>query len=181
MAERTTARARSAPQSERPGMDPAYGIATGDDGLLSWDWAEARLVESRNYWVCTTRPDGRPHAMPVWGVWSDGAFFFSTSRSSVKGRNLAANPTVSVHLESGDECVVLEGEIAAATGIALARADDAYAAKYTNAESGEGFRMSDGASGDAPPNGAYMLRPRLALGWLEKDYPRTATRWRFGG
>jgi hypothetical protein len=180
MAESISTRARRAPLSERPGMDPAYGIHPGDDGLLPWQWAEERLTASRNYWVCTTRPDGRPHAMPVWGVWSDGALFFSTSRSSVKGRNLAANPAISIHLESGDECVVLEGEVMAATGSALLRADDAYAAKYINAETGEGFKMSDGASGDAPPNGAYMLRPRRAFGWQEKDYPHSATRWRFG-
>jgi hypothetical protein len=74
---------------------------------------------------------------------------------------------------------VLEGEIVAATGSALLRADDAYAAKYINSETGEGFKMSDGASGDAPPNGAYMLRPRRAFGWQEKDYPHSATRWRF--
>src|SRR5579883_2552413 len=97
---------RLEPQAERPGIDRAYGIQAGAEGLLPWHWAEERLIGSRNYWVCTTRPDGRPHAMPVWGVWSDGAFFFSTGADSVKGRNLAANPALTVHLESGDECVV---------------------------------------------------------------------------
>ena len=181
MAESTTARQPAVPEAERPGMDPAYGIQAGADGLLAWRWAEERLIAARNYWVCTTRPNGRPHAMPVWGVWRDGALYFSTSRASVKGRNLAANPAVSVHLESGDECVVLEGEVSAANGPALTHADDAYAAKYPNPETGEGFRMTDGASGDAPPNGVYVLRPRRAFGWLERDYPRTATRWRFAG
>jgi hypothetical protein len=114
-------------------------------------------------------------------VWNDGALFFSSSTASVKGRNLAANPAISVHLESGDECVVLEGTVATPSASALARADDAYAAKYINPETHTGFRMSEGASEGAPPNGVYMLRPAVALGWTEQDYPRTATRWRFGG
>ena len=94
-------------------------------------------------------------------------------------RNLAANPAISVHLESGDECIVLEGTVAMPSPSALTRADDAYAAKYNNPETNQGFRMTDGASDAAAPNGVYMLRPHIALGWTEEDYPRTATRWRF--
>ncbi|MEI6136703.1 MAG: pyridoxamine 5'-phosphate oxidase family protein [Chloroflexota bacterium] len=33
--------------------------------------ALARLRTAMNYWIATTRPDGRPHAAPVWGVWLD--------------------------------------------------------------------------------------------------------------
>ncbi len=29
-----------------------------------------------NYWICTTRPDGRPHSIPVWGFWLDGGLYF---------------------------------------------------------------------------------------------------------
>ena len=43
-------------------------------------------------WVCSTRPDGRPHAMPVWALWIDGALWFSTDPSSYKARNLARSP-----------------------------------------------------------------------------------------
>lgn len=59
---------------------PGYGILGPDQGsgLLSWAWAQQRLSESRNYWVCTVRPDGRPHVMPVWGVWDAGELWFSS-------------------------------------------------------------------------------------------------------
>jgi hypothetical protein len=67
------------------------GPAEGS-GLLPWSWAEQRLVASRNYWVATSWPDGRPHAMPVWGLWDNGAFWFSSSRRSRKARNLANDP-----------------------------------------------------------------------------------------
>jgi len=62
-----------------------------------------RPARSRNYWICTSRPDGRPHSMPVWGFWTDGALYFGTERSSRKGKNLAHNYAVSVHLESHTE------------------------------------------------------------------------------
>src|SRR3972149_4391760 len=99
------------PEASRPHM-PGNGRegATGRPGeRFPWSRA-ARLLESaRNYWVCTTRPDGRPHAVPVWGIWLDGTFYFSTGRQSRKARNLAANPHVAVHLESGSEAVIVEG------------------------------------------------------------------------
>jgi hypothetical protein len=56
------------PKASRPYM-PGYGIldAKSGSGLLPWSVAVERLTEARNYWIATTRPDGRPHAMPVWG------------------------------------------------------------------------------------------------------------------
>jgi len=81
------------PRASRPYM-PGYGIVgpTQGSGLLPWSWAEERLTASRNYWVASSWPDGRPHAMPVWGIWHDGALWFSSSRQSRKARNLAADP-----------------------------------------------------------------------------------------
>ncbi|HEU4760074.1 MAG TPA: pyridoxamine 5'-phosphate oxidase family protein, partial [Dehalococcoidia bacterium] len=67
------------PMVSRPHM-PGYGISEDDEGLLPWAWAEERLAKSHNYWVATARPDGRPHAMPVWAVWLDDRLYFSTAR-----------------------------------------------------------------------------------------------------
>src|SRR5712692_1387743 len=99
------------PKASRPMMPGSYGMAeaTGGSGLLPWGPAEARLGAAHNYWLSTTRPDGRPHAMPVWGVWRDGVLYVGTDRGSRKARNLAANPACVVHLESGDDVVILEG------------------------------------------------------------------------
>ena len=52
--------------------------------------------------------------MPVWGVWLDDAFFFSTGRKSRKGQNLAANPACTVANDDGEEAVIVEG-VASAT------------------------------------------------------------------
>ena len=95
----------------RPDMAPSYGLSSEPEGMLPWGWAVEQLVASRNYWVCTTRPDGRPHAAPVWGLWADDALYFGTDPASRKGRNLAENPELVVHLESGDDVVILEGRV----------------------------------------------------------------------
>lgn len=57
------------PVASRPTM-PGYGVvAEGEgSGLLDWGWAVERLGGSHHYWLSSVRPDGRPHAMPVWGV-----------------------------------------------------------------------------------------------------------------
>src|SRR5439155_12821608 len=66
------------PVPERPGFEHGYGIS-GAPPETSWSDAAARLESARNYWVATTRPDGRPHTMPVWGLWLDDAVVFSTN------------------------------------------------------------------------------------------------------
>jgi hypothetical protein len=117
------------------------------------------------------RADGRPHAMPVWGVWFSEAFHFGTDPSSVKARNLLRDPRVTVHLESGDECVVLEGIVEVLSqpdGEHFERMADAYEHKYG------GFRPRYPTG-----PGFFALRPHVAFAWLEADYPNTATRWRF--
>ena len=68
-----TAAAPDGPRAGRPHM-PGYGVSGPADGtgLLPWSWAEERLSRSHDYVLATVRPDGHPHAMPVWGVWLDG-------------------------------------------------------------------------------------------------------------
>ena len=69
-------------------MTEVYRVRTSSDGPLAWSHAERRLEGARSYWIATTRPGGKPHAAPVWGVYVGGSLYFGTGRSSVKGRNL---------------------------------------------------------------------------------------------
>jgi PPOX class probable F420-dependent enzyme len=172
MAEQRQIAGQVAPEPERPNM-PGYGITEEAEGLLRWPEVTEQLEQSRNYWVCTTRPDGRPHAAPVWGVWLDGALLFGTGRNSVKGRNLAHNPAVAVHLESGDDAVMLEGTAELIDDPAtLARFDQAYGAKYN-------YHPIRDASDPNNLDPFYALRPTIAFAWRERDFPQTATRFRF--
>ncbi|MDQ6875610.1 MAG: pyridoxamine 5'-phosphate oxidase family protein [Actinomycetota bacterium] len=138
----------------------------------SWAEVALRLEQARSYWIVTRRPDGRPHAAPVWGVWLDGRVCFSTSPSSVKARNLAADPRVTVHLESADNVVILDGTAEPVDGDYLGRADAAYASKYVIPRTGERCGLGEGP--------AWAVTPALGHSWAEIAFPETMTRWRFG-
>lgn len=141
--------------------------------LLAWPWAEVRLTESRNYWVATVARNGTPHARPVWGVWLDGCFYFS-SGSRIRA-HLEHGSAVSVNLESGDECLILEGAAAPLHDEALIRrVVAAYDDKYH-------WTM------EAQPGVFLEVRPRVVFGWLSDGsgrdggalFSQSATRWVF--
>lgn len=162
---------------DRPAMPEGYGPTDGLDGTLPWGWAEGRLVAATTYWVVTASPDGTPHAAPVWGVWQDDAVWFSTDPASTKGRNLAADGRVVVHLDSGDEVVVVHGRVDAVDPAAMSddlrdRLDDDYAGKY-----GKTFRLTGGPAGSI----VYRVAPDRVLAWTEASFPTDRTRWHLGG
>jgi PPOX class probable F420-dependent enzyme len=138
---------------------------------------ERRLRNAESYWLATTRPDGRAHVMPVWGVWLDGSVWFGTGQQSVKGRNLAANPNAAIHLDSSEDVVVLDGEVKRITDVDTARpVFDAYAAKYGMSSQEAGFDDPGSETGGA----LYRFRPRLAQAWLEGMMAESQSRWELG-
>jgi nitroimidazol reductase NimA-like FMN-containing flavoprotein (pyridoxamine 5'-phosphate oxidase superfamily) len=159
-----------------PGCHAGLPHVPADYGLkprkqyLPFAHAEARLTKSRNYWICTARPDGRPHSIPVWGFWIEGALYFGTGRASRKSRNLAHNAEVSIHLDSGDDVVILEGtavEVDPSNKSQLKKIDAASRSKY---------KMPQALGREVV---LYSVRPRVVLAWTEKDFPNNATRWEF--
>ncbi len=161
----------------RPAIHPSYGLhPPTPDALLPWSWVVERMTRERNYWVGTTKPSGAPHVMPVWGVWVDDAFYFGTGRESVKARNLRRDARASVHLESGDDVVIMEGTLVeVADAKAIRRYSDACEAKYA-------FQpVPPGA--EAPPDleepsaMTYVLIPQVVFAWAELNFPESATRW----
>jgi len=76
---------------------------------LTWDWVATRLTESKHYWVCSVRPNGRPHVVPRWCVFVDGKIYYDGSPETRHAINIGSNPNVTVHLENGWEAVILEG------------------------------------------------------------------------
>lgn len=152
---------------ERPGMPSGYGISTDDEGHVAWTWVEEQLVAARSYWLCSTRDDGRPHAMPVWGLWLADRLLFSTDPTSLKARNFRARPDVVVHLDSGDDVVVMQGRVQRMEDGLVGDFCDAYDAKY-----------STRPDPDNPGHGLYQLVPDRVLAWREADFPTSATRFR---
>ena len=143
---------------------------------LPWAWAVHQLTHARHYWIGTTRPDGRPHARPVWGVWLDNTFYFSTG--SLAAENLAHSPEITFHVESpAGEAVIVEGVAEALRSKPQTRRVLAlYNEKYH-------WDMDP----DAPDGPLYAVRPRVIFGWVSDPsgidhgsaFHGTATRWRF--
>ena len=154
---------------------PGYGIKGPDEGsgLLPWSWAADRLAASRNYWVTTLWPDGRPHVMPVWAVWDGKTIWFSSSLRSRKARNAAADPRCVVTTEDAAEPVVLEGRAAIVTEPgAIARFADLMNSKY---EAGMTVEFLDPAV-----NATIRVLPSRAFGIAHDDFTGSPTRWVFG-
>jgi hypothetical protein len=161
------------PRIDRPKLPKGYGVPTSLKGALPWSWARERLDEALVYWVATTRPDGRPHAMPTWGAWVDDSFWMEGSSETQRMYNLARRPAAVVHVERRDDVVIVEGDAQQITEVApeLAKRLLAGYAKY---------KASHGYEAD-PANwqggGLWLVRPRKVLGW--SSFPTDTTRWTF--
>jgi len=148
-----------APKVMRPIFPEGY--VENPTALLSWKQVVQRLIEAQNYWLCTVQPNGRPHVIPKWGVWVADKLYFDGSAETRHARNIAKNPQVAVHLESGNEVVILEGHCAmlskpgAQLGEQVARA---YTRKYTE----QGY-APEPTQWDA--GGLFEVTPRMALAW----------------
>ena len=106
-------------------------------GFIPWNKIDNWLRAARSIWISTTRPDGRPHAVPVWFIWEGRSLYFISSRSLQKSKNLARQPWVVVHLGDGDDVVILEGAAEIITAREeLEHIDAAYRAKYVDPGSG---------------------------------------------
>jgi nitroimidazol reductase NimA-like FMN-containing flavoprotein (pyridoxamine 5'-phosphate oxidase superfamily) len=128
------------------------------------------MAAARHYWICTVGPDGRPHATPVDGLWIEDQLFFGGSPMTRRNRNLAANPAVCVHLESGADVVILHGDARAP------RVDRALAVRLAEESArkyGYGPKPEEYEKGER----VFAFRPRVVFAW--KQFPRDATRWRF--
>jgi general stress protein 26 len=161
------------PSAARPYM-PGYGLLPADQGtgLLPWSWAEEKLTSSRNYWLMSTWPDGRPHAMPVWGMWHEGEFWFSSSKDSRKSKNLTANPRCVVATEDTQKAVVMEGVARLVTdpgelATMLELENSKYATDY-------GIELLDPSI-----NSSFRIRPVWAFGIEAADFTGSPTRWDF--
>jgi hypothetical protein len=158
---------KSEPVASRPQMPDAYGIPKARKGMLEWSRARELLASARTYWICTTRPDGRPHAVPVWGVWLDDTFYCDGHPQTRWARNLEKNPSVAVHIESEGIAIMVEGDYVDAY-------PDAETARRVEADFEVKYKYHPDAS-----SGIYLIRPRVAFGWDESL--KAATRWQFGG
>jgi PPOX class probable F420-dependent enzyme len=153
---------------------PGYGIIGPDEGsgLLDWSWAAERLSTARNYWVVTVWPDGRPHAMPVWGMWDDSTLWFTSSAQSRKVRNLRSDPRCCVTTEDASDPVIIEGRARIMTEAAvLRRVVDLMNAKYRT-DIGVDFL-------DPDQNATIGVSPDRVFSMRHSDFHGSPTKWVF--
>jgi hypothetical protein len=159
------------PAPDQPRM---FGGPTGS-AELPWTWATERLTRARTYWIATTRPTGQPHSRPIWGIWLNSAFYFSTG--SLAAQNLIIQPAITVHLESGSEVVIIEGTAQQVTDASLlSQIVSLYNQKYH-------WNLDP----NQLPGPFYAVHPQVAFGWHFEESATTpessalenATRWHF--
>lgn len=159
-------------------MPEGYGVPEGDEGLVGWSAVEARLVDAPQYWMATTRPDGRPHVVPRWGVWVDGRLWYDGAPTTVHARNLTGNSACTLHLEDGWKAVILDGtaQPASPPGLELGgRLATAFADKYRD----RGYEPQPDAWEGPHAGGLVVFTPTKGLAWF--DFPSDVTRFRFPG
>ena len=146
-----------------------YGLNELGENHRSLDDVYRAIAEARNWWVVTVTASGRPHAAPVWGLIVEDHMLFCSDASSAKTRNLLAAPGITMHLESGDDVVIVDGtcKVVAAQDLP-ASFIDAYETKYD-------FRPDPTASAFT----THEVSPTKVLAWHEADFAATAARWRF--
>ena len=136
-----------------------------------WRWVEGQLLQASTYWV-VARSAEYPHPRPVWGIWRDGAVLLSIGSPSIS-RALAADPRVSVHLDSGTDVVIVQGLARVVTeSDALAEFTTAYNAKYD---------WEYRSARDGPPTrvDAQEVLTWRAAGTAGRDGFPQAARWTF--
>ena len=164
------------PSIDRPQIPDGYGVPESDDDLLTWGVVERRLVDAPQYWMATTRADGRPHVVPRWGVWLDGGLFYDGAPTTVHAGNLRANGACTLHLEDGWKAVVVDGTAAPADrpGLELGgRIAAEMARKYED----RGYAPEPDAWEGEAAGGLMRFTPVKALAWF--DFPADVSRFRF--
>ena len=109
-------------------MDPVRIDEASAAGAKAADRLRRELIA----WLTTVSPEGVPQTSPVWFWWAGGEFLVY-SRRSVRVRNIAAHPEVSLHLDGDGEgggVVVVEGRARLDEGFTSPDRHPEYLAKY---------------------------------------------------
>lgn len=135
---------------------------------MNWETAIWRFAAERSYWVATQ--GDTPHSMPVWGIWQDCAFRFSTHPRSRKSKNLRAHPEAMVHLGDTEAVLALHCR---AYEISDERELQAFVNDY-NPKYRWNFTVQD------VQQGTFALTPYKAFAWAAGEgdaFHNTGTRW----
>jgi hypothetical protein len=157
------------PIASRPNIPAEYGMPKNSKGLLPWSHVVDRMTHAMHYWICTIDMHARPHVTPVDGLWLGNKLYFGGSPRTKRNRNLSTNPAASVHLDSSDDVIILNGRAHLSTpdhelAVQLSKTS---AEKYGYAPKPEDYVSS----------GVHIFQPLMVFAW--KQFPKDVTRWQF--
>jgi hypothetical protein len=162
--------AAAGPRIDRPHV-PGYGVPRSNKGTLPWSWARERLDRAMVYWLATSGADKAPHLNPIWGAWVDDRWYVEGGNTRWK-RNLHENPQLAIHVDFGEEVVIVEGRGRRVTDLAEP-ATTAILAGYAKYEAiGYEAQASNWTGG-----GLWVLEPVKAFAW--SSFPKDMTRYTF--
>lgn len=69
---------------------------------------DERLRREPTLWLSTTRPDGRPHVVPVWFSWDGSTFDLFSKPQAQKVRNIREHPDVMLAIGQPNETFDVE-------------------------------------------------------------------------
>jgi PPOX class probable F420-dependent enzyme len=69
------------------------------------------LTNARTGRLASVSPDGWPHVVPLWFVWSRGTLLVNTTRGNRTVRNLEADPRAAVTIDDGEQYDELRGAV----------------------------------------------------------------------
>ena len=131
--------------------------------------ADRRLRAEEIAWFVTVRPDGTPIPVPVWFVWDGETILLYSQPRAGKVRNIAANPRVSLHLDTdahGDDMIVVTGEARVDPSAPAMHVLPAYAEKYrARVDAAFGGRFAEVATDYSTP---IRIVPGSHLGVLTR-------------
>ena len=143
------------PRTEQMSIPAIYGSPSE---LLDWQTVQAKLIGAKQYWLATVRPDGRPHVVPLDGLWRNDRWYFGGSPETVKHANLQAEPRVALHLPDAQAAVIVEGrcEVVIPSQAEAEALADASKQKYGYGVPAEVYRT-----------GVWELTPTKVLAWSD--------------
>lgn len=127
-----------------------------------------RLRSTPVAWLTTVRPDGAPHLVPVWYLWTDDGFVVFSKPGAVKVRNVAADGRVMLALgapEDDFDVQLVEGEARVLPDMAsaiLPRLGTQLLAKYAGWMTSIGLTLAEFAE---TYRAVIRIEPTRFLGW----------------
>jgi PPOX class probable F420-dependent enzyme len=127
---------------------------------------DRRLRTEPIIWLGSTRPDGRPHLVPVWFLWDGATVLVFSLPETQKLRNLRHNPNAVLALNAEDQgydIVLLEGRASFVDDPNIRGTMPAFVQKYAGLS--RRWTVDDWAKKFSVP---IRIAPTRLVGWITR-------------